>query len=207
MRARLDAYDWHYNKADIWRIFLFSCLMWPLLFIKPANLVDPSSLFQGDIFNSAARQRERDQLWKNLPPCGPWIRFRQGHGHYGDETYGEFIFKATDVKLYLMESLQGAPDSEGDNERTILSWVNQRDESLSEPTDVPKAWWLFKHVADDLVRSGKGTVYCLKCDKEIKKEHFVIDDDHGIRGWNFNRLSCPNGHDLLVIETIHLYMD
>lgn len=206
MLARLDAYDWHHNKAGIWGKCLLSCIAWPLLFIKPANLVDPSSLFQGRILDSPARQREHDQLWDNPPPCGPWIRYRQGQGRYGDKTYGEFIFKADDVKLNLIEHLQETPYLEKDNEGAILNWLNQRDESLSEPTDVPKAWWRFQFVADDLVRSGNGTVYCLQCDKEIKKEHFVIDDDCGKPGWNFNNLACPSGHNLLVVESMHLYM-
>ena len=203
MRAKLDDYDWHYNKTDIWVTFGFGCIAWPLLFIKPANLVDPNNLFRGGLVDFAARQRERDQLWNNPPPCGERIRYRQGHGRY-EETYGEFILDAVDVESTLIDRLQKNPNLDEDDEGAILNWLRHRDDSISEPTDVPKAWWRFQYVADVLVRSGAGIVYCLQCDKEISKKQLVTDDDRGKPSWNFDRLVCPDGHKLLVVERVHL---
>lgn len=203
MWARLDEYDWHYNKADIWGTLALSSIAWPLLFIKPANLADPSNLFRGGLVDFAAKQRERDQLWNNPPPCGPRIRYRQGHGRY-EETYGEFILDASDVESKLREHLRNASNLEEDDEGAILYWLQHRDDSISEPTEVPDAWWRFQYVANDLVRSGKGSVYCHKCEKEINKERLVNDDDCGKPGWNFDRIACPNGHRLLVVERLRI---
>ena len=205
MVVKLDDYDWRYNKSGIWVIFVLSCVAWPLLLIKPANLIDPSNSFCGGIVGLAARQRERDQLWNNPPPCGERIRYRQGHGR-NEEPHGEFIFDAADVEADLIDRLQKTPNLKEDDEGAILNWLRHRDESISESTEVPTAWRRFQYVANALVRSGIGTVHCLQCDKEITREQLIFDDDHGKPGWNSNRLACPDGHKLIAVKRVHLHV-
>ena len=43
-----------------------------------------------------------------------------------------------------------------------------------------------------------------QCEKGVTKEQLVIDDGRGKPGWNFDRLACPDGHKLLVVERMHL---
>ena len=68
---------------------------------------------------------------------------------------------------------------------------------------VPTIWSRFKYVADDLLRGGKADIYCLKCNSKVKPEIIASNDDRFQAGWNFDRIVCPQGHNLLVGETVH----
>jgi len=135
MIFKLDRYDWYYNKGDIWISFALSVVLWPLMLIKPRNLIDQRKLFE-DRFGIAARMRVRDELWENPPPCGSVIFYRQEHGHY-EETYGEFLFSAAEVEQALRGRLKESPNLSKDDEGAILNWLLRRDESLTHSTDVP----------------------------------------------------------------------
>jgi hypothetical protein len=204
MLFKLDCYDWRYNKGGILGTFVFFSVLWPFVLIKPQQLIDPTELFK-DTFDIAGRRRERDQLWKNPPPCGSVIRYRQEYGPY-QETYGEFLFRAADVERVLCHRLEESPQLADDDEGAILNWINRRSERVVEPTDVPSAWRRFKLVANDLVRSGKAEVHCLKCGMALETNQLVIKDDPGRPGWNYDRLACPHGHNLLVVERVHFLM-
>ena len=184
--------------------FVFFVVLWPLIVIKPRYLIDPTELFK-DTFNIAGRRRERDHLWENPPPCGSVIRYRQEYDEYR-ETYGEFLFRTVDVEEALCDRLQESPRLADDDEGAILNWINRRSERLVEPTDVPPAWRRFKFVANDLVRTGKAKVHCLKCGMALEMNQLVIKDDPGRPGWNYDRLACPHGHNLLVVERAHILM-
>jgi len=62
------------------------------------------------------------------------------------------------------------------------------------------------YVADDLIRAGKDDIYCKKCEAVIGADQVALNDDSGKRGWNFDRITCPYGHNLLVVESVHLMM-
>ena len=201
MLFKLDRYDWYYGKGNIFGIFVLSVVFWPLLLLKPQLLVDPTKLF-GDI---AAGIRERHRLWKNPPPCGSVIRYRQENGPY-EETHGEFLFRAADVEQALCTRIEEFTRLAEDDEGAILNWINRRSERLVEPTDVPSAWRRFKFIANDLVRAGNAKVRCLKCGMALEMNQLVIKDDPGRPGWNYYRLACPQGHDLLIVERAHILM-
>ena len=203
MLFKLDRYDWYYNKGDILGSFVFFVVLWPLIVIKPRNLLDPTKLFEG--YGVAARMRERDQLLENPPPCGSVIRYRQSYGLCG-ETYGEFFFPALQVEQALRQRLTESPHLRSNDEGAILKWVKNRNEEMTEPTDVPSAWSRFGLVANHLVRSGHVKVNCLKCGEEVPLNKLTKNDDHGHPGWNYDRLACPNGHNLLVVPVAHVFM-
>jgi hypothetical protein len=204
MLFKLDRYDWHYGKGHILGSFVLSVVLWPLIVIKPRNLIDPTKLFEGT-FSSAARMR--DQLWENPPPCGSVIRYRQEYEFYGfHETYGEFLFNAADVEQTLRTRIRDSPNLRKYDEGAILNWVKHRNDEVTEPTDVPSAWSRFQYTANDLARGGCAKVRCLKCDIELATEQLMISDDHGKPGWNYYRLTCPCGHPLLVVQGLHLLM-
>jgi len=205
MIFKLDRFDWHYGKGNICGVFVFFVVLWPLMMIKPRNLINPSKLFEGN-FGLAARMRERSQLRENSPPCGSVICYRQEHGPY-EETYGEFLFSAAEVERALRRRLEESPHLSNDDEGAILNWLLRRDEALTYPTDMPSAWSRFQYIANDLVRAGNAKVRCLKCGTDFANEQLVANDDHGRPGWNFYRLACPNGHNLLVVEKMHLLME
>ena len=212
MVFKLDRYDWHYNKSYIWMIFILDVLLWPILLIKKSeNLIDPSESFKqeimGVVIDKPGQMRELDRLRKNPPPCGPIIRYRQGDSGY-EEVYGEFLFSAEVVEARLIKRQQKVPARADDVEEAVLNWLCQRDNTLTDPTDVPDAWWKFQYVADDLLRKDSAVVgcRCLKCGNEVSFNELARKDDRGRLGWNFNRLACPENHNLLSVEVMHLLL-
>ncbi|QSA97498.1 hypothetical protein [Methylococcus sp. EFPC2] len=207
MAFRLDVFDWHYAKGDIWTSLIFKTLLWPLLLLRPACLLAPHPLFIEDSFclKIAASQRELANLRTNPPECGAWVRYRQGQHGY-EESHGELIFHAADLEAFLRAQICIDPRRDGEDEGAILNWLQRRDDKRLEPTNVPTAWPRFRFVADHYVRQGKAEVKCLKCDEIVPHSQLVFRDDVGKAGWNLNRVVCPRGHSLLVVERIHLLM-
>lgn len=203
MTFRLDRFDWQYSKFQIWVSFVISSLLWPLMLRKARNLIDPTNLFE-DGFGVAARKREEASLWSNPPPCGSLILYRQGHGRH-EETFGEFTFHSVDIEEALVDILSKNAHLAKDQEGMILNWLRQRNDSITVPTVVPN-WSRFQFIADDVLRNGFGEIHCLRCNKQIPNSQLLEKDDHGMPGWNFNRLMCPNDHQLLVVENMHLLM-
>ena len=162
--------------------------------------VDGSRLDVAKMLGDA--QKERSRLWENPPPCGPLIRFVQKY-NYG-ETHGEFLFKTADVEQELKDIIRENPHLANGDEGAILHWVQGCDESVAEPTDAPSIWTRFQYVADTLVRAGKAEIHCMICKATIRSDQISTNDDSGKRGWNFNRVVCPRGHNLLVVESVHL---
>ena len=199
---KLDRFDWQYGKGNIWGVFVFLVVLWPIMVISPRHFINPGKLLE-DHFGIAAPMQERSQLWENPPTCGSLIRYRQEHGGY-TETYGEFIFRASEAEKVLRQRLAESPHLFNDDEGAIFNWLCKRDDALTEPTDIPSTWVRFEFVANNLVSAGSANVHCLKCGIDIEQHKLVTNDDRGRPGWNFNRLLCPNGHDLLIVKTAHI---
>ncbi len=202
MVTRLDHFDWHHSKPEIWGMFIFATLLWPLVVIKPQNLIDPAELFSGP-YHLAARMREEELLRSHPPACGQTVRYRQSPGR-GTETFGEFTFSSVDLEKATVATLQENPHLANDHESAILNWLRQRNDSIKTPTAVPEAWWRFQFIADDELRAGRGKISCLKCNTQIPDRLLRQQDDCGNVGWNFDRLICPAGHPLLAFGSVHL---
>ena len=202
MVMRLDSFDWYYSKPEIWGMFIFAALLWPVVVIKPQNLINPAELFSGP-YHLAARMREEELLRSYPPACGETVRYRQSPGR-GNETFGEFTFNSVDLERATIATLQENPNLAKEHEGAILNWLRQRDDSIKTPTAVPEAWWRFQFIADDELRAGRGEIYCLKCNTQIPDRLLRKQDDGGNAGWNFDRLICPAGHPLLDFESVHL---
>ena len=147
-------------------------------------------------------QKERNRLREYPPPCGSVIRYIPECIY--EETNGEFLFRSADVEQNLEEVLQENPNLANSDEGAILNWVQGSDDSLTEPTNVPSIWARFQYVANNLVRAGKANIYCKECETEIRQEQIVMNDDSGKPSWNYDRVVCPHGHNLLVVESVHL---
>jgi len=151
---------------------------------------------------TAEEKSGRASLRENPPPCGSVIRYVQDCVYEG--VHGEFLFKATDVEQQIEGILKENPHLAQGDEGAILNWVKGRDESLTGPTSIPSSWARFQYMADDLVRAGKAEIHCTKCGAVIGADQLATDDDSGKRGWNFDRIACQHGHNLLVVESVHL---
>lgn len=203
MLIKLDRYDWHYGKLDIWVSFALSVFLWPVMMLKPRHLIVPSKLLDGFY---AAHMRELDQLRENPPACGPVIRYRQGKGRY--ETYGEFLFSAGEVECALRKRLDEFQNLASDDGETILNWLCRRNKALTEPTDVPPAWDGFMLlIANELIRAGAAKTHCLECGITVNRDQLIFKAYHVGRTWSSDRLMCPHGHNLLAVEMWFCYTD
>ena len=198
MAVKLDRYDRRFQKNDIWVAFAILVGLWPLLILKPRNILSPAHLFSSS-HSRAARMRLRE----NPPRCGPILRFRQQHGMF-QEAFGEFLFPAAAAEQVLLSRVRQTPHLQNDDEGAMLIWLRQRDGNSDKPADVPSLWRRFQYVADDLIRKGIGTVRCVKCDETFPTGDLIPKDREGVAGWIINKLMCRNGHYLLIAEQGHL---
>jgi hypothetical protein len=201
---KLDEYDWHFHKFNVWVAFSLTCVFWPLAIVKPSLILDPSLLFT-DQYGVAERARERERLRQDPPPCGSAILYRQEHARF-EETFGEFLFSASAVERAILRRFRERPHLAKTDELAMLNWVQHRNDDQHMATLVPKIWWEFHNIANDLVRDGEGTVRCLTCEESFPNGEIIPRDEQGRPGWNFDRLHCPRGHPLLVVERTHLLM-
>jgi hypothetical protein len=204
MAFRLDRFDWQYARRDIWLIFVVASLLWPLLLFRPRVLLNPGSLFQVN-FSIAASARIEARFWSNPPPCGKWIRYRP-HKIVLSGGEGEFRFLAAEVEEAILDKLSDNPHLAKHQIGSILKWLQLRDESIVEPTPLPGRWWDFHAIADNLLRKGRGEIRCLACNKGVPNNLLRQNDITGQPGWNFNQLRCPDGHVLLSVETMHIFV-
>ncbi len=100
-------------------------------------------------YDAAARFREEARLWDNPPPCGKLIRYRP-HKIVASGGDGEFIFNSSDFEEAILETLHDHPHLAKDQLSSVLKWLRQRDESITEPTPVPDGWWKLHDIADDV---------------------------------------------------------
>lgn len=205
MLFRMDQYDWNCTgKEDIWMTFVFFTVAWPIFILKPQTFVRLGPQF--DIYGNAASARERDRLRRDLPPCGKTVIYKQITGAFGSEVCGEFLFKTKDLLAQLKQRLTESPDLVNWDEGDISKWLDQYDSTIEDPSPVPIIWDRFEYLANEVARSGKCQVKCLKCDAFVPVESIIRDDDSGKAGWNLDRLACPEGHNLLVIRAIHVLL-
>ena len=202
MLFRLDRYDWAYRMSHIWISSFAIVLLWPILFFRPAFLLQPNRTLK-DRVGIATWRRKWGNLYENPPPCGRTIRYRQDDFRCGKND-GVFLFEASDVEELLRKQLEGSEGSSLSDEDAVLRWVAHRDNTIEAPSNVPMLWSGFKRIADKLIRTNHGQVSCLQCGNEIPVSQIINNDDFGKPGWNMDRLQCPRGHNLLVLEKIHL---
>lgn len=201
MNTQLDRFDWTYNKPDIWASFVLTTTFWPLLlFRRPKLILNPRDLFTSEL-DVAGTMRTKERLRRFPPSCAEQVRYRPEN----PDLAGEFIFTATDIESLLTERLRKHPHLSYQDDGAILRWVHRHDDELTQPSDVPTEWRRrFRFVADELIRSGDVEATCLECGQRIPNDRLIPKDDHGNAGYNYNRVTCPKGHLLLEVETIHI---
>ena len=204
MAFRLDQFDWQYAQRDVWLMFVVASLLWPLLLFCPKVLLNPGNLFQVN-FSEAAMGRKEARFWSNPPPCGKAIRYHPIKVMLSGGE-GEFIFQSSDVEAVILKELCEHPHLANDQLGSVLKWLRQRDETIAEPTPVPDGWWKLHDIADDVLRKGRGEIRCLTCNQEVPNNLLRQNDMTGQPGWNFNQLRCPEGHVLLSVETMHIFV-
>lgn len=207
IRYRLDKYDRKF--CDVRSTFQFNVILWPLLLLKPDNLINPK--FSEPIWSEgrAEAERELDRLEANLPQCTAFIRYAPERDEFG-KCDSEFVFDAAEVLAIMEKRLAELPIEEHGRYPGILDWLRRRDTSRLDPVDVPAPWnsW-FLNVAVGMLNRGLGQVRCGSCREVIPQDQIAVDSGPtGMQGsgWHFNVWCCPQGHKLLTKDAIHFYI-
>lgn len=203
IRYRLDKYDRRYSNVSA--TFLFNSILWPLLLLKPGNLIHPN--FSPNWLNEgrADAERELDRLEQHLPPCGTSIRYAPNRDESGD-CDSEFVFDVAEVETIIAKRLAELPPEQHGRYTTILEWLRQRNPSSTEPTGVPVAWnGHFLNVAVGMMNRGLGRVRCGECGKIITQAEISLHSN-GAAGWSYTVWRCPQNHKLLTRDAFHCYI-
>lgn len=191
-------------SAVVWNMALLS-VMWPLtVSLRPSILLDPSPLYL-HLKPSLKMPRIDPDGWipKNPPRCSSVITYAQGISRF-DEACGVLTFKAIDVLPVVMQRLSEHPKLRDREEGWLSDWLSARDEYDERAVAVPSSLGGFRYIADDLLESGVGDVFCSRCEVDIPADRLVIDQDElGRPGWAFKYYRCPEAHPLLTIELMH----
>ncbi|MCG6307073.1 hypothetical protein K6U49_00305 [Vibrio alginolyticus] len=204
MVTKLDEYDWRYDKGDIWFNFTLHLVLWPLMLLS-WFVQGRSSLSEWvrPNLNKAGYQREMTLAYQQIQQCGAYVRFLPSPIGICQESHGEFIFPSKVIERQLIQTLQQAPNLRHNNEGELLAWVQRRDETLTEPVDVPKAWPRFVYLIEDLIQQNSGQVRCRVCHHEMEVGQ-LRDKSSMVCGHSHKRYDCPNGHALVAYEGIRL---
>lgn len=198
MAFRLDRFDWRFG--DVWLGFWLYLLFWPLLLLKPTNLLrSPFRSGPGKV-DSAARERELDGLRRNPPPCGSEIRFEQS-GRAGSVL----SFSTEVVAEALADNGPEGSCNYGVVESDIVRWVNQRDQSIKVETQVPSAWWQFAGIAADLIRSGHGVAHCGVCGRRASSRVALTHRSYAVADQVIEEWACECNNVLLQIDGVRVH--
>ncbi|MFN1551883.1 hypothetical protein [Vibrio natriegens] len=204
MVTKLDEYDWRYDKGDIWFNFTLNLVLWPLILLSWFVQGRPSlSEWVRPKPNYAAYQRETAQAYQQIQQCGAYLRFLPSPIGICQESYGEFIFSGEDIERQLIQKLQQAPHLQDANEGELLAWVQNRDDTLLEPVDVPKIWPRLVYLVEELIQQNKGQMRCRVCHHEMEIGQ-LRDKSSMACGHSQKRYDCPNGHALVAYEGVRL---
>ncbi|MBT3472104.1 MAG: hypothetical protein HON27_14815 [Candidatus Marinimicrobia bacterium] len=207
MYSRLDVYDWHYYKLEIWIKYIFYQIFWPFLLLNPKRLISGKGYFKHEFaginIDLAEQDRELDRLWSNPPPCSDILQYSASNYMYSDTSEAMFYFSAQDIERVLKEKISNAPARAHDDE-AIFKWVRQH--NSNEPFSVPPSVWSkrFNYVVETLIDEGLGEAVCPECQSRFLMSQLVIEAEWGRPGWNFKKVFCPNKHRLAMIDYVHL---
>jgi len=207
IRYGLDKYDRRY--CNVWSTFWFGVILWPLLLLKPSNLIHPKFAEGFWSTGRAATEREQDRLETQPPPCSASIRYVPEYDETGNCT-SEFIFDAADAVAIMETRLSELPSEQHGRYPAILNWLRQRDSSRLAPTDVPAAWnGLFHEVAIGMLNRKLGQVKCGDCGEVVPWDGITLDSSHTnikTSGWSFTVWQCPQNHKLLTKDSVHFHL-
>jgi hypothetical protein len=109
MYSRLDVYDWHYYKLEIWIKYIFYQIFWPFLLLNPKRLISGKGYFKHEFaginIDLAEQDRELDRLWSNPPPCSDILQYSASNYMYSDTSEAMFYFSAQDIERVLKRSV------------------------------------------------------------------------------------------------------
>jgi hypothetical protein len=143
------------------------------------------------------------------------------------KVYGEFLFHINDLKKMLKENLFKNYRLKANGEKVYfdpnlnkieplpvalkpleryLNWLENADETIDTPTQVPDEWKNFGSYGYELIKKNIGKIKCLACNSYVeepdcKNESFDVIDIH-----IYESIRCKAGHRLYMCFSAHLHM-
>lgn len=206
MYNKLDKFDWHYHRSDIWLDFWVTLIFWPFIVVlSPRKLFRPALKDNQFFVNFAERARDRIRFMEKPPPCGSKVIYRS-FSEDDKKLKAIFYFSAFNVHAIAESISIDSPNLDG--MFAAAKWTSLRDESASALTEVPDLLVNFDSIVEELIEVGHGQVKCLACEKfystsEIRRE--TIGFPASARsGWIYANFICPARHSLLLREVMHI---
>ena len=199
MLFRLDAFDWHYERAEVWVNATLSTLLWPLVLVA-AKSKDKGEKLN---FSLADRMRELHRLDTNPPPCGEVVEYTT-HPIEASQPRASFRFPAEQLRQAMIPIIQEGPHLMDGERGSIFRWLSSHSPNIASPTPVPSEW-NFVHVADEGLKAGFGEAECRICSERFSVTELSCHRTNASEtgGWVIDFWRCPAGHDLLRVEVMH----
>lgn len=140
-----------------------------------------------------------------MPRCSARIRF-DSQFQIREKSFGVFVFESRCVEECVENCIRECPHLANRFEGRTLTWVKDRDDTMSEPVSLLPRHAEFASIADDLLRAGHGEAHCKRCALDYAVSALVSNDDGVGPGWRFDRWLCPAGHFLLAAEWAQFMM-
>lgn len=200
MYCKLDRFDWHFMRADIWRSFWLTLIFWPfILVLNPSKLLRPAFKYDQFWVEQADRARQRFGFMDNPPPCGSVVTYRTVASE-SESTRAVFYFNSGKVHAIAEHMIKEQTSLEG--MRGAARWTSLRNESVHTPTEVPDLLVNFDNIAEELVEAGHGQAICVVCNKTYTTSELRREGEF-IGSWLWMHYLCPSQHVLLSREIAH----
>ena len=202
IHQKLDKFDWAYHKTKIWLALVLRTNFWPLMLLfNPSELLSPKFGFRADFLgiDLAKTARERSQFMESPPPCGSTILYRLKKDD-SEATKASFYFSANAVEDMAHKLINETGRVEG--LRGAAKWASLRDESIVEPTELPRVLVNFDYICDGLIEAGHGKMHCLACNKVYGVSELVKNTGF-VGSWLIADYYCPAQHLLMSRDLAH----
>lgn len=193
--------DWKSNKKDLLWDVVISAIFWPIMiFTKPRDLISVRSNPPDDLVVSHERRMgELVQIAESPPPCGCQVMYQ--HDCWGEES--EVLFNAADIESYFKG--KELPLFHNEECQALISFIKSRRDDWPRIESIPDSI-NFKKVAFELMKAGYGDVRCDVCDQLYSVNGLDRSKPPVHGGWNAETYSCPEGHELLKHDYMHVML-
>ncbi|UXI04727.1 hypothetical protein [Photobacterium sp. TY1-4] len=202
MYARLDQFDWAFNKSEIWFTWGTSAVFWPLS-LRRKYLRCPEDIFRGDSTKDQLAEEHRnlnvirERIYRGEIPCGETVSYRQRG------TYATFTTRPQHLAAKLRE--MGAEESEYANDHAFLHWLDSADPDLPGVFPAPLKSRYAKAALTDLHTANHAQVWCWECWQDVPGHGAEKITDGARPGSTYRRYICGNGHLLLSQFFAHYF--
>ena len=207
----LDRENLNYSTDDLWMTYILTALIWAIMLLtQPRYFLKGRELFRinedsvdGFMLRHNRRLKQLEKMAESPPLCGRVVLYPHSYIYDEEAQPTEILFKSDDIVTHFKGKNLPLPNHE--ENLAIVAWIKNRDDTHQEPTLIPKEI-NFKRMAINLINSGYGEITCAKCDKRYPA---ILVTKHRPKlhaGWNTETYLCPEGHEIMFNDWIHVNM-